>query len=99
MFSVTEWPTIMSVSDCCEAFFVGTSPTALAQDEHAVGHVEHLVELVGDDDERLAVGLHRAHDAEETVRLWGSARLQWLIEDQDIRPAVEHLHDLDGLLL
>ena len=40
---------------------------ALAQHRHAVGHGEHLMQLVGDDDERLAV---RFHVAVSYTHLW-----------------------------
>ena len=72
---------------------------ALAQHGHAVGHVEHLVQLMRDDDEGLAVGLHVAHDGEELVRLLRGEHGGGLVENEDVRAAVEHLDDLDGLLL
>ena len=72
---------------------------ALAEHGHAVGHVQHLVQLVGDDDEGLAVGLHVAHDGKELVRLLRGQHGGGLIQDQDIRAAVQHLDDLDSLLL
>ena len=42
---------------------------AFSQNRNAVRDVEHLMELVGDNDERLAVGFHVAHDLEELVGL------------------------------
>ena len=72
---------------------------ALAQDRHAVGYVEHLVQLVGDDDEGFAVGLHVAHDGEELIRFLRGEDGGGLVQNEDIRPAVEHLDDLDRLLL
>ena len=57
MFRLTVWPTIMSVRDLLVGVLGGdvTDVFALAQHGHAVGHVEHLVQLVRDDDEGLAV--------------------------------------------
>ena len=72
---------------------------ALAQDGHPVGHVHHLVELVGDDDDGLAVGLHIAHDGEQLFRFLRGQHGGGFVQDQDIRPAVQHLDDLQGLLL
>ena len=72
---------------------------ALAEHRHAVGHVQHLVELVGDDDKGLAVGLHVAHDGEQLVRLLRGQHGGGLIQNEDVGAAVQHLDDLDGLLL
>ena len=72
---------------------------ALAEHGHAVGHVQNLVELVGDDDEGLAIGLHVAHDGEQLVRLLRRQHGGRLIQDEDVGAAVQHLDDLDGLLL
>ena len=72
---------------------------ALAQHGHTVGHVQHLVELVGDDDKGLAVGLHVAHDGEQLVRLLRGQHGGGLIQNEDVGAAVQHLDDLDGLLL
>ena len=57
------------------------------------------MELVGDDDEGLAVRLHVAHDGEELVGLLGGQNGGGLIQDQDVRAPVEDLHDLHRLLL
>ncbi len=57
------------------------------------------MQLVGDDDEGFAVRLHVAHDGEEPVRLLRGEHRGRLVQNQDIRPAVEHLDDLDRLLL
>ena len=72
---------------------------ALAKDCHAVRHGEHLMQLVRDDDDRLAVFFHVAHDGEELFRLLRGEDGGRLVEDQDVRAAVEHLDDLDRLLL
>ena len=57
------------------------------------------MELVGDDDEGLAVGLHVAHDGEQLVRLLRGQHGGGLVQDQNIGTAVQHLDDLHGLLL
>ena len=58
-----------------------------------------LMQLVRDDDEGFAVGLHVAHDLEQLVRLLRRENGGRLVEDQDVGAAIEHLDDLDGLLL
>ena len=65
----------------------------------AVGDVEHLVELVGDEDDRLALGLERAQDREQLVRLLRRQHGRGLVEDEDVGAAVERLQDLHALLL
>ena len=72
---------------------------ALAQHGHAVGNVQHLVELVGDDDEGFAVVLHVAHDGKELVGLLRRQHGGGLVQDQDVCAAIQNLHDLHGLLL
>ena len=57
------------------------------------------MELVGDDDQGLAVGLHVAHDGEQLIGLLGGQHSGGFIQDQNIRAAVQHLDDLHGLLL
>ena len=57
------------------------------------------MELVGDDDKALAVGLHVAHDGEQLLRLLRRQHGGRLIEDENIRAAIENLHDLHRLLL
>ena len=72
---------------------------ALAEHGHPVGHVQHLVELVGDDDQGLAVVLHVAHHGKQLVGLLGGQHGGGLVQDQDVGPAVQDLHDLHRLLL
>ena len=43
--------------------------------------------------------LHVAHDLEELVGLLRGQNGGGLVEDQNIRAAIKHLDDLDGLLL
>ena len=52
---------------------------ALAQHRHAVGHREHLMQLVGDDDDGLAVRFHVAHHAKELLRFLRRKNGGWFI--------------------
>ena len=57
------------------------------------------MELVGDDDEGLAVRFHVPHDLEQLIRLLRGQYGSRLVQNQDIRPPVEYLYDLHRLLL
>ena len=57
------------------------------------------MELVGDDDDGLAVGAHTAQDVKEAVRLLGGEDGGRLVQDEDIRAPVENLYDFYRLLL
>ena len=89
----------------CQGLLVGVpghdvaDVLSLAQHRHPVGDLQHLVELVGDDDEGLSVGLHVPHDLEEPVRLLGGQHGGGLVQDQDLGAPVEDLDDLHRLLL
>ena len=69
------------------------------QDRDPVGDLEHLVELVGDEDHGQALANERAQDLEELARLLHSQDCRRLVEDQHLGHAVERLQDLDPLLL
>ena len=71
----------------------------MPQDGDAVGQLLDLVHLMGDDDYRLAGVAHIAQNGEKLVRLLRSQNGSGLVEDENIRAAVEHLYDLDRLLL
>ena len=71
----------------------------LPQHGHPVGDGHDLVELVGDDDDGFPVGAHVPQHVEEPVGLLGRQHGGGLIQDQDVRPPVEDLHDLHRLLL
>src|SRR5207249_8721985 len=64
----------------------------------AVCDLEHLAQLVADEDDRLA-GLDQVpeHD-KELVSLLRSQHASRLVQDEDAGAAVQHLHDLDALL-
>ena len=72
---------------------------ALAQHGDGVGDLEHLVELVVDEQDGGAGRLELAHVAEQLVHLLGDQHRGGLVEDEDLRPPVEHLDDLDPLAL
>ena len=72
-----------------------------AASEHGdpVGDLEHLVQLVGDEDDRHAFAVEGLEDREELARLLRREDGRRLVEDQDVRSAVERLQDLHPLLL
>ncbi len=71
---------------------------AAAHDGHVVGDVEDLAQLVGDEDDRLALGPQLAEDGEELVGLGGCQHTRWLVEDQDLGAAIERLENFHPLL-
>ena len=71
----------------------------LAQHRHTVRQGEHLIELMGDDDNGVALLAHVAQHLEELLSfLWGQNGRR-LVQDQDMGAAVEHLDDFNRLLL
>ena len=69
------------------------------EDGHAIGDVHHLLELVRDEDDPAALACHPAQALEELHRLLRSQDRGRLVEDEDVRSAIEVLQDLDALLL
>ena len=65
----------------------------------AVGDLEHLVQLVADEDDRHALALEALEDPEQLGRLLRREHGRRLVEDEDVRAPVERLQDLDALLL
>ena len=70
----------------------------LAQHRHAVGHGHDLVELVGDEEDALALAGEAAHNLDQFLDLLGREYGGRLVEDQHLVVAIEHLEDLDALL-
>ncbi len=70
-----------------------------AHDGHAVREGHDLAELVRDEDDRLPLVAEPPEDADELVDLAGRQDGGGLVEDENARPAVEDLQDLDALLL
>ena len=77
----------------------GVDLLAAAQDADPVGDLEHLVQLVRDEDDRHPLGLQVAEDLEQLERLLRRQDGRRLVEDEDVGLAVERLQDLDPLLL
>ena len=77
----------------------GTDVLAAAENGHAVGECQDLVELMGDDDDRFPVVPHTAQDREQHLGLLGSQHGGGLVQNQDVGVAVEDLDDLHRLLL
>ena len=73
----------------------------LAAPEHGdpVGDLGHLVQLVADEDDRLALVGQALDDREQLLRLLRRQHGGRLVEDEDVGAAVERLQDLDPLLL
>ena len=76
----------------------GADVLALAQDGAAVGHGHDLVELVGDEQDALALGGQILHDLHQLIDLLRRQHGGRLVEDEDLVVAVEHLQDLGALL-
>ena len=70
---------------------------AAPDDRDLVGDLEHLVELVRDEDDGEALLLEPAQRVEELVDLLGHEDGGRLVEDQGAGAAVEDLEDLDAL--
>ena len=77
----------------------GVDLHAAPEHRDAVGDLQHLVQLVADEDDGLALPRERADDLEELVRLLRRQDRRRLVEDEDLRLPVERLQDLDALLL
>ncbi len=74
-------------------------PLPAAEDRDPVGDLEHLVQLVADEDDRLSLALQALDDLEQLLRLLRSQNRRRLVEDQDLGAAVERLQDFHALLL
>ena len=72
--------------------------TAAPHHRDAVGDVEDLLQLVADEDDRLARFDQVAQHHEQLLRLLRREHAGRLVEDEDVRAAVQHLHDLRALL-
>ena len=76
-----------------------SDPLAVPQHGHPVGDLQHLVELVGDEDDGLPVGGHGPHRHEQALSLLGGKHRGRFVQDQDANSPVQELQDLDPLLL
>ncbi len=68
------------------------------QHGHAVGDVEHLVELVRDEHDAGAVRLQRAQHLEQVLRLLGGQHRGRLVQHEHLRAAEQRAEDLHALL-
>ena len=64
----------------------------------AVSHSHDLVELMGDEQDGLALLLEPAHDLHQFVDLLRGQHSGRLVKDQDLVVAVQHLQNLYALL-
>ena len=71
---------------------------AAAQNGAAVGDLLDLLELVRDEDDRLALAAHLADDLKQKLDLLRREDGRRLVENEDLRLAVQHFQDLDALL-
>jgi hypothetical protein len=69
------------------------------QHRHPVGDLEHLAQLVRDEDHGHALARERAEDLEQLGRLLGGEDGRRLVQDEDVRAAVQDAQDLHPLLL
>ena len=100
--SSTSRPTIARASDVLGRALARHGLDLLAAPQHGdpVGDLEHLVQLVADEDDRLAVGPQAARrSSNSSRRLLRRQHGGRLVEDEDLGAAVERLQDLDALLL
>ena len=69
-----------------------------AHHRHPVGHGHDLLELVGNQQDRLAARLQAAKKIEERPDFARRQHARRLVQDEDVGVAVEQLQDLDALL-
>ena len=72
---------------------------ALADHRDRIGVLEDFVELVGDEDDRRALGGEFAERGEQLVDLLGHEHSGGFVQDQDLGASVQHLEDLHTLLV
>ncbi len=98
--SSTRRPTISSASSGGEVSAVSTRRHHLAapHDRDAVGDRHDLAQLVGDEDDGLALSLQRPQQVEQRVRLRRRQHGRRLVEDEDVGAAIERLQNFDALL-
>jgi hypothetical protein len=70
---------------------------AVAQDRHPVADLEHLLEVVGDVHDGVALVAEAVDAGEQRLGLRFGERRRRLVEDQHSRVLAEHLGDLDEL--
>ena len=76
----------------------GRRHLAPPHDADGIGDIHDLAQLVGDQDDRLALVPQVAQDAEQVIRLGRGQNAGRFVQDQDIRLPIQRLEDLDTLL-
>jgi len=76
----------------------GADALALAQDRAAVGDRHDLGQLMGDEEDRLALGREIAHDLHELVDLLRGQDGGRLVENKNFVVSIEHLENFGALL-
>ena len=76
----------------------GGDHLAPAHHRDPVGDRHDLAQLVGDQDDRLALRLQRPQQLEQGIGLGRGQHRGRLVEDEDVGAAIEGLQDLDALL-
>ncbi len=71
----------------------------MSHDGDVVGDLEHLVELVRDEDHRRAISDQALQGVEQLINLIGNEHRGRLVENEDLSATEEHLQDLDPLAL
>ena len=69
----------------------------VSEDGDPICEREHLADDVGDEEDRKAGIAKAAQMVEELFRLLLAQRCGWLVEDDQLRVAVESLRDFDEL--
>ena len=76
----------------------GADVLALAEDRTAVGHLHNFRQLVGDEENALALGGQILHDGHELLDFLRRQHGGGLVENQDFIVPVQHLEDFGPLL-
>jgi hypothetical protein len=76
----------------------GCHHLAAPHDGDFIRHRHDLAQLVGDQQDGFAFGLELLEDTEQVIGLRRGQHAGGLVEDQDLRTAVQRLEDLDALL-
>src|SRR5215216_657271 len=75
-----------------------TNNFSAADDRNAIGDLQHLIELVANENNAMPLGGEAAQDCEDFHRFLGCEYCSWLIEDEYACIAIECFEDLHPLL-
>ena len=73
--------------------------SAVAQNGDAIGNRDHFIQLVADEDDGFALIRHLLEGLEKAFGLLRREHGSRLVQNENLRTAVEHLDDFDSLLL